>query len=110
MQCPKNDLKRKHLEIIPYAFVVGSLMYAQTWTRLVIRFVVSMQGRRHSNLGMDHWKATKKVLRCLQGTKDHMFTYRRTYHPEVIRYSDLDFFNYVDTRKSTIGYVYLLDG
>jgi len=28
MQCPKNDLERKQMEDIPYASVVGSLMYA----------------------------------------------------------------------------------
>jgi len=28
MQCPKNDLDLKHTEDNPYAYVVGSLMYA----------------------------------------------------------------------------------
>jgi len=28
MQCPKNDLERKQMKNIPYASVVGSLMYA----------------------------------------------------------------------------------
>jgi len=28
MQCPKNDLERKQMEDIPYASIVGSLMYA----------------------------------------------------------------------------------
>ena len=27
MQCPKNDVERKAMEPIPYAFVVSSLMY-----------------------------------------------------------------------------------
>jgi len=45
MQCPKNYLEWKHMENIPYAFVVGSLMYAQTCTRLDISFVVGMFGR-----------------------------------------------------------------
>ena len=47
---------------IPYASIVGSLMYDQTCTRLDISFVVGMPGRYQSNLGMDHWKAAKKVL------------------------------------------------
>ena len=45
MQCPKNDLKRKQMEDIPYASIVGSLIYAQTCTRLDISFVVGMFGR-----------------------------------------------------------------
>ena len=74
------------MENIPYASVVGSLMYAQTCTRPDVSFVVGMLGRYQSNPGLDHWKAAKKVLRYLQGTKDHMLTYRRSGHLEVIGY------------------------
>jgi len=69
-----------------------------------------MLGRYQSNPGLDHWKAAKKVLRYLQGSKDHMLTYKRYDHLEVIGYTDSDFVGYVDTRKSTFGYVYLLAG
>ena len=72
MQCPKNDLERKQMENIPYASIVGSLMYAQTCTRPDISFAVGMLGRYQSNPRFDHWKAAKKVLRYLQGTKDHI--------------------------------------
>lgn len=34
VQCPKNDLEYKQMEAIPYAFVVGSIMYTQTYTQL----------------------------------------------------------------------------
>ena len=69
-----------------------------------------MLGRYQSNPGLDHWKAAKKVLRYLQGTKDHMLTYKRFDHLEMIGYTDSDFAGCVDTRKSTFGYVYLLAG
>ncbi|KAA0067113.1 retrotransposon protein, putative, Ty1-copia subclass [Cucumis melo var. makuwa] len=61
-----------------------------------------------SNPGMDHWKAAKKVLRYQQGTKVYMLTYKRSDHLEVIGYSDSDFVECVDTRKSTFGYLFLL--
>ncbi|XP_057982225.1 secreted RxLR effector protein 161-like [Malania oleifera] len=95
---------------VPYAFVVRSLMYAQTCTRLDISFAVGMLGRYQSNPGMIHWKATKKFLRYLQGTKDYKLMFRRFDHLEVVGYSDSDFAGCVDTRKSTFGYVYLLAG
>jgi len=76
------------MENIPYASVVGSLMYAQTCTRLDISFAVGMLGRYQSNPGFDHWKTAKKVLRYLQRKKDHMLTYRRSGHLEVIGYTD----------------------
>ena len=69
-----------------------------------------MLGRYQSNPGLELWKAAKKVLRYLEGIKNHMLTYRKYDHLEVIGYTDLDFADCVDTRKSTFGYVYLLAG
>ncbi|XP_057965403.1 secreted RxLR effector protein 161-like [Malania oleifera] len=108
MQYHKNDLEWRQMKDVPYAFVVGSLMYAQMCTRPDISFVVGMLDRYQSNPGMIHWKAVKKVLRYLQGTKDYKLMYQRFDHLEVVGYSDSDFTRCVDTRKSTFGYVYLL--
>ncbi|RVW82847.1 Retrovirus-related Pol polyprotein from transposon TNT 1-94 [Vitis vinifera] len=107
-QCPKNDLEREKMKNIPYAFVFGSLMYVQVCTRPDIAFAVGMLGRYQSNPGMDHWKAAKKVMRYLQGTKDYMLMYRRTNNLEVIGYSNLDYAGCIDSRKSTSGYVFML--
>ena len=54
MQCPKNELEREQMRNIPYASVVGSLMYAQTCTRPDISFAVGMLGRYQSNPSLDH--------------------------------------------------------
>lgn len=110
MQCPKNELERKEMERIPYASVVGSLNYVQTCTRPDISFAVGMLGRYQSNPGMDHWKAAKKVLRYLQGTKEYMLSYRRSDNIEIIGYSDSDYAGCVDSRKSMFGYLFLLAG
>ena len=59
-QCPKNELQRKEMESIPYALVVGSLMYAQTCTRSDISFVIDMLDRYYSNPRMDHMKSCKE--------------------------------------------------
>ena len=53
-QYPKNDFKREQMKNIPYASIVGSLLYAQVCTRLDIAFVVGMLGRYQSNSGIDH--------------------------------------------------------
>ena len=52
-QCPKNDFEREQMKNIPYASVVGSLMYAQVCTRPDIAFAVGMLGRYQSNPGTD---------------------------------------------------------
>uniref|UniRef100_A0A2N9I4A8 Retrovirus-related Pol polyprotein from transposon TNT 1-94 n=1 Tax=Fagus sylvatica TaxID=28930 RepID=A0A2N9I4A8_FAGSY len=107
-QCPKNDLEREQMKNIPYASAVGSLMYAQVCTRPDIAFAVGMLGRYQSDPGLDHWRAAKKVMRYLQGTKDYMLMYRRTDNLEVIGYSDSDFAGCIDSRKSTSGYIFLM--
>jgi len=65
---------------IPYAYVVGSLMYAQACTRSYISFVIGMLSRYHSNPELEYWKVAKKFLRYLQGTKNRMLTYGRYDH------------------------------
>ena len=81
-----------------------------TCTRQDISFVVEMLGRYQSNPSLDHWKIIKKVLRYLHGMKDHMLTYRRFNHLEVIWYSYSNYPGCVDARKSTFGYLFPLVG
>ena len=69
-----------------------------------------MLRRYQSNPGIDHWKAAKKVMRYLLGTKDYMLMYRRTDNLEVIGYFDSDYASCIDLRKSTSGYVFMLVG
>ena len=83
-------------------------MYAQVCTRLDIIYVVGILGRYQSNLRVDHWKAAKKVMRYLHGTKHFMLTYRQTRYLEVTGYSDSYFISCMDSRKSTSGYVFML--
>ncbi|XP_073045794.1 secreted RxLR effector protein 161-like [Primulina eburnea] len=109
-QCPKNDLEREQMKNIPYASAARSLMYAQVCTRPDIAFVVGMLGRYQSNPGLDNWKAAKKVMRYLQGTKDYMLMFRRTENLEVIGYSDSDYADGIDSRESTSGYIFMLTG
>ena len=108
LQCPKNDLEKKQMDKIPYASAVGSIMYAQVCTRPDIAYVVGMLGRYQSNPGINHWKAVKKVLRYLQGTKDYMLTYRRTDNLEIIGYFDFDYAGCKDTKKSSSSYIFML--
>jgi hypothetical protein len=41
-QCPLNALEQEEMKSIPYASVVGSLMYAQVYTRSSIGLVVGL--------------------------------------------------------------------
>jgi hypothetical protein len=109
-QCPKNNYESTQMKSIPYTSIIGSIMYAQVCTRPDLAFVTGMLGRYQSNPGLDHWKASKKALRYLQGTKNLMLTYKKSDNLEVVGYSDADFAGCVDSKKSTSGYIFTLAG
>jgi hypothetical protein len=109
-QCPKTELEKSEIHQIPYASLIGNLMYAQVCTRPDIAYITGMFGRYLSNPGMNHWKVAKRVLRYLQRTKNHILTYRRSDKLEVIGYTDSDFAGCVNRLKSTSGYIFMLAG
>jgi hypothetical protein len=94
--------------MVPYASAVGSLQYAQVCTRPDIAYVTGLLGRFQSNLGPEHWKLVKKILRYLQGTKGLMLIYRKIESLRIVGYLDSDYAG--DDRKSTSGYVFTLVG
>lgn len=102
MQYLKNELEQEQIQNIPYALAFESLKYAQTCTTLDISFVVEVLSEYQSHL--------KKILKYLQGIKDHILTYRRFDHLKVIKYSNLNFPGCVNTKKSPFGYLFLLAG
>ncbi|RVW88179.1 Copia protein [Vitis vinifera] len=73
-----------------------------------ISFAVGMLGRYQSDPRFKHWRAAKKVMRYLQGTKDYMLTYKRSEKLEIVGYSDSDYGGCLDSLKSTLGFVFML--
>ena len=94
---------------VPYAFAVGSLMYAMLCTRPNICYSVGMVGRYQSNPRPKHWQAVKHILKYLRRMRDYMLVYRfKDLIP--ISYTDSDFQSDLDFRKSTLGCVFTLGG
>ena len=94
---------------IPYASVVGSLMYAMLCIRPDICFAVGMVSIYQSEPGEEHWIAVKHILKYLRRTRDYMLVYQDE-SLEPIGYTDLDFQSDIDSRKSTSGYVFTFGG
>ena len=74
-QCLKTQEERDCMVGVPYASVVGSLMYALLCTRPDIYLAVGMVSRYESNHGLEHWTAVKHILKYLRTTKDYMLMY-----------------------------------
>ena len=53
-KCPKNSLGVQEMREIIYSSVIGSLNYAQVYTRLDMEYIIGILSRYLSNFGMDH--------------------------------------------------------
>jgi len=108
-QCPKTDQEEEKMKDVPYASVVGCLMYAMLCTRLDICFAVGLVSRYQSNLGPTHWQAVKRIIFYLHGTTDLVLCYQGG-DLKLRGYSDADWGGDPDESKSTSGYVLTLSG
>ena len=94
---------------IPYASAVGSLMYAMLCTRPDICYSVGVASRFQSNPGLQHWTAVKSILKYLRRTRNYMLVYSGS-DLKLTGYTDSDFQGDKDSRKSTAGSVFVLNG
>jgi len=107
--CPNTHEEKEYMSQIPYANVVGCLMYAMVCTRPDISHAVGVVSRYMANPGKEHWSAVKWVLRYLRGTSSYCITYNKS-SEFVCGYVDSDFVGDLDKRRSTSGYVFTLAG
>nr|GEX76482.1 retrotransposon protein, putative, Ty1-copia subclass [Tanacetum cinerariifolium] len=73
--CAKTDEELDRMSRVPYALVVGSIMYDMTCTRPDVSFALSMISRHQHNLGEGHWTAVKNILKYLRNTVDMFLVY-----------------------------------
>lgn len=107
----RSDTEETGVDVSEYRQLVGSMLYAAMMTRPDIGFAIQALSRHLHNPGKEHWVAAKRVLRYLSGTKDLGIKYgARDQGTRLIGYSDSDWANDVDTRRSTTAYVYTVTG
>ena len=61
-QCPTTSEDREKMKDVPYALVIGSIMYAMQCTRPDVCLAISLAGRYQSYPGVDHWTAVRIIL------------------------------------------------
>lgn len=96
----------------PYREAVGSIMYAAITIRPDISFIAGQLAQHCENPSPAHWKGAKRVLRYLAGTRDHgiCFGGKRTNPTRLNGYSDADYAGDPNSRKSTSGFLFTLNG
>ena len=100
-----------------YRAMVGSLLYVAQWTRPDISYSVSELSRFVSNPGNVHLEQAKRVFRYLSKTASLHLEYSPSAVPgspvadnQLWGYVDSDWAGCPDTRRSTSGYVLMLNG
>jgi len=96
---------------VPYASVVGCLMYAMICTRPDLAHVVSQVSKYMSKRGRKHWEAVKWIFRYLSDTVGHDIVFGNQQSDLlVVRYVDSDYASDLDNKRSTTEYVFTLSG
>ena len=94
-----------------YLKAIGVLQYLSQATRPDIAFSVNYLSRYSSNPSAVHWQAVKRIFRYLQGTADLCMKITKKNGPIKIEgYVDADFAGDDVGRKSTSGFVFMLNG
>ncbi|RVW58895.1 Retrovirus-related Pol polyprotein from transposon TNT 1-94 [Vitis vinifera] len=68
-QAPETHEEKRFMERIPYASMVGSVMYTMVCSRPDLAYAVSMISRYMSCPGKPHWQAVKWLFQYLAGTR-----------------------------------------
>lgn len=94
----------------PYRELLGSLNYCACVSRPDIAFAVSVLSKFCNAPLQKHWLAAKRLLRYLKGTSKYGLCYRKTDQLELNVFSDADWANDSQTRRSYSGVLLELCG
>ena len=103
----KSNEDITYMQKVPYASVVGSIMYSMVCCRPDLSYSISEVSRFMANLGKRYWEAAKWVLRYIFRTIDvGLKCANQGEVPNIEGYMDFDFARSIDTRKSITGYAF----
>lgn len=103
---PKNKDEKKYMEKVPYASMIGSLMFAMLCTRPDIAHAVGVLSRFMTNPEKAHWEAAKWLLRYLRGTTDYRISYSKDNMNEIVGFVDASYACDLDKGRSTMTFIF----
>lgn len=103
--------EESELDVFPFREAVGSLMYAMVCTRPDIAYAVNQVAQFCNSPKRVHWEAVKRIFAYLKGTADYGITFSSYKQGQnvLVSYSDSDYAGDVSTRRSTTGYILMLN-
>ena len=110
-QCPNTKDEREQMSKIPYASVIGSIMYVMLCTKPDVSYALSITSRYQSDPGESHWTNVKNILKYMRRSKDMFLVYGGLEDDLVINgYTDASFQSDKNDFRSQSGYVFCLNG
>ena len=100
--------KGVEVESMHFRKLIGCLRYL-TLTQPDLIFSVSYFSRFMSKPYSNHMAAAKRILRYIKGTPEYGLVYESDKKLRLTGYCDSDYAGDIDDRKSTSGYIFLLD-
>jgi Reverse transcriptase (RNA-dependent DNA polymerase) len=95
----------EHVNATRFRSLVGGLMYL-THTRADISHLVGVISRFMQAPTKQHMGATRRILRYVAGTTSYGLWNKYVENPRLIGYSDSDWVQSLDDRRSTSGHVF----
>lgn len=106
----KSIEKSNNEKNYPYKEAIGSLIYLMIGSRPDIAYSVSKLSQFMDAYDKTHWTAVKHILRYLKGTLDLGIAYQRNGTNKLEGFCDSDYAGDQNTRRSTSGYIFMLNG
>ncbi|CAL1682484.1 unnamed protein product [Lasius platythorax] len=107
---PKDKADIEEMKNTPYLEAVGTLLYISQISRPDIAYAVNNVSCFCNNPDKAHWNVVKQIFRYLKGTKDYKLKFCINANTNIVGFSDADWANDQDSRKSITGSVFLGNG
>ncbi|MBW0535357.1 hypothetical protein O181_075072 [Austropuccinia psidii MF-1] len=106
----EEDLKKFKALNVNYRSAIGSINYLSTATRPDLSHAVSSLSQFLEKPGIQHWNAFLHVLKYLNGTQDMGLVYLCDPEKGVKAYSNADWGNCQEMRRSVTGFLVTFEG
>jgi len=107
----QGDDSTCNLKTYPYRKAIGSLMYLMIATSPDLAFAVSVLSRYMERPQRQRWNGVKRVLKYIKGTISYGISFIiGSNNTEMEAYCDADWAGDMDSRRSTSGWLCLLNG
>ena len=108
--CENGCKHHETMKNVPYRSAVGVLMYLMVGTRPDLAAALGALSQLAADPCPTHWQALKRVFRYLRATLTHGLRFSGSGCGIMEGYSDADWAGDIETRRSTSGYVFVLNG